>query len=73
MALADRVSHASWSFRCVVEAFRIIMYQVTAKEEKTYERVHACLYVPVKLTLQHVSRLTLEGMLKSFLVVFLLL
>ena len=32
-------------------------------------RVHVCMYVRVKLTLQHVSLLTLAGMIMPFLVV----
>ena len=68
-ALADSVSHASWSFVCC-EGVLYYYYYVTAKKKKrSYERVHVCLYVRVTLTLQHVSLLTLEGMLKSFLVV----
>ena len=34
-----------------------------------YERVHLCMYVRVTLILQHISLLTLEGMVMIFLAV----
>ena len=46
----------------------VLYYYVTAKEKRSYERVHVCLYVRVTLTLQHVSLLTLEGIVSSLVV-----
>ena len=60
---------------CIVELWLccegVLYCYVTAKEHRrSYERVHVCLYVRVTLTLQHVSLVTLEGMLiMPFLVV----
>ena len=66
-ALADSVT-------CIVEFWLCcegaLYYYVTAKKKRrSYERVHACLYVCVTFTLQHISLLTLGGMLMPFLVV----
>ena len=50
----------------------VVLYcYVTAKNRRSSERVHVCMYVRVTLTLQRVSMLTLEGIITHlpFLVV----
>ena len=65
-ALADSITCIMGFWLCCEG---ILCCYVTAEKKRSYERVHACMYSRVTLTLQHVSLLTLEDMIMPFLVV----
>ena len=67
--------HCQTLVTCIVEfwyCYEGILYSfVIAKKKRSrsYERVHVCTYVRVTLVVQHISLMTLEGMITPFLVV----